>query len=432
MSSPADPDLAQPSQAPQRSPIPRRSLAILVGVWLAWAISLLSFQELVVARLHPDRPDHVLSWTAQETGVRRYGGRPYLAEPTLNTHVAFDSEYYLSITTVGYDDPDVPQYQAPGGDEVPLNYAFLPAYPLLMRVVAAPLAAAGMEPVAAAAIAGVLISLVATLVTTIALYSLARRRLGEGGALRAAFYLLVFPSAFFLAQVYTEALFLALSVGSLALVADRRPVPAGVLAILAVLTRPVGIALVLPIGVGLVQAVMRQRRSATEEGRARWAELAAWSAALAAPVLTYLAWAWSPMGRTFDMVQREYFGRGVLNLEAAWHGWGNALIGLGDALPETRVYYALEVAAVLLSIVACAWAIRRWPGAALFGLAVIGISLTSGEPQSMIRYALAVPPTFLLLGRLGESQVLDRGWTVLSLLLMGMLTALYSVDFWVA
>ena len=50
----------------------------------------------------------------------------------------------------------------------------------------------------------------------------------------------------------------------------------------------------------------------------------------------------------------------------------------------------------------------------------------------MIRYALAVPPTFLLLGRLGESQVFDRGWTVLSLLLMGMLTALYSVDFWVA
>ena len=50
----------------------------------------------------------------------------------------------------------------------------------------------------------------------------------------------------------------------------------------------------------------------------------------------------------------------------------------------------------------------------------------------MIRYALAVPPIFLLLGRLGERPVFDRGWTVLSLLLMALLATLYSFDFWVA
>ena len=118
--------------------VPRRSLVILAGIWVAWAVSLLAFQELAVARIHPDRPDHVLVWTPEETGVRRYGGRPYLAEDTLNAHIAFDSEYYLSIATVGYDDPEVPQYEPPTGDEVPLNYAFLPTYPLVMRVVALP------------------------------------------------------------------------------------------------------------------------------------------------------------------------------------------------------------------------------------------------------------------------------------------------------
>jgi len=50
----------------------RRSLLILVGTWLAWGACLLAFQELAVARLQPDRPDHVLVWTAEETGVRRY------------------------------------------------------------------------------------------------------------------------------------------------------------------------------------------------------------------------------------------------------------------------------------------------------------------------------------------------------------------------
>ena len=103
----ATPVDAQPAAEPAASPV-RRSILILVGIWLAWAACLIGFQELVVARLHPDRPDHVLVWTAEETGVRRFGGRPYLSDDTLNTHVAFDSEYYVSIAVVGYDDPDVP------------------------------------------------------------------------------------------------------------------------------------------------------------------------------------------------------------------------------------------------------------------------------------------------------------------------------------
>ena len=421
---------APPADEPPRQV--RRSLLILVGIWLAWAVCLIGFQELVVARLHPDRPDHVLVWTAEETGVRRFGGRPYLSEETLNTHVAFDSEYYVSIAVVGYDDPEVPQYDAPDGEETPLNYAFLPAYPVAMRVVAAPLGWLGLEPIAAATVAGVIVSLLATLIAMIALYALARRHLGEGGAVRSAFYLLVFPSAFFLAQVYTEALFLALSFGALALVADRRPLLAGLLAVVAVLTRPVGIALALPILIGLIEAVVRWRRSADGAGTAPLAELAAWGVAVVAPVAAYLAWSWSELGRTFELVQREYFGRGLLNLEAAWDGWGRALSGFGDALPETRVYYGLEVAAVVLAVIACVWAVRRWPAPALFGLAVLVISLSSGEPQGMIRYVLAVPPIFLLLGRLGAIPVFDRGWTIASLLLMGLLATIYSFDFWVA
>jgi Dolichyl-phosphate-mannose-protein mannosyltransferase len=289
-----------------------------------------------------------------------------------------------------------------------------------------------MGPVAAAAVAGVAVSLLATLVAMVALYSLARRHLGEGGAIRAAFFLLVFPSGFFLAQIYTEALFLALAMGSLALVADRRPLLAGLLAVVAVLTRPVGVALVLPIGIGLIEAAVRWRQAREADADPPWTELVRWGVALAAPVATYLVWTSSTMGRTFETVQREYFGRGALNIGAAWESWTSVLGTFGEALPETRVYYGLEVAAIALSVVACAWAFRRWPGAALFGLAVLFISLSSGAPQGMIRYALAVPAIFLLLARLGEHPVFDRGWTLISILLMGMLATVYSVDFWVA
>ena len=62
------------------------------------------------------------------------------------------------------------------------------------------------------------------------------------------------------------------------------------------------------------------------------------------------------------------------------------------------------------------------------GVRVVG----SAGFEASVEYALAVPAIFLLLTRLGAHPVFDRGWTVLSLLLMGLLATIYSFDFWVA
>ncbi|HEY8170912.1 MAG TPA: mannosyltransferase family protein [Candidatus Limnocylindria bacterium] len=410
-----------------RSRLPHAVLVIVL-IWAGWAVALLAYQEIVLARVGPERPDPVLEWTASETGLQRANGRPYLGVDTFATHIAFDSEYYLSIAAVGYDDPLVPQYAGPDGD-VPLNYAFLPGYPFAMRAVAAPLTWLGLAPAPAAAVAGVAVSLAATLVAVLALFSLARRHLAEAGGIRTAFYLLIFPTGFFLAQVYSEAFFLAASFGALAAMSERRPFVAAAFGVVAVLTRPVGVALVPAAGVALLVLLWHHRDTWREIPRT---ELIGWAVAVLAPMLTYLAWSASEMGRTFDLVQREYFSRGMLDLEASWTVWTTTLAGLGEALPETRVYYGLEVAAVVLAVVASVWAFRRWPAAAVFGLATLVIALTSGVPQGMVRYVLAVPAVFLLLARLGGHPAFDRVWTVVSLLLMALLAALYSVDFWVA
>lgn len=413
-----------------------RSLLILVAVWLAWAVGLLAYQELVAARFEPARPDRVLGWTGSHTTDEHLEGRPYLAEPTLNAHVSFDSEYYLSIAVAGYDDDRVPAYQPPDGPPISANHAFQLLYPLTIRIVAAPLTWIGVGPIAAATVAGVAVSVLAALAAMIALHRLARPHLGDEGGQRAAFYLLIFPSGFFLAQVYTEALFLALAFGSLALAADRRPVPAGLLAVAAVLTRPVGVALVLPLAVGGIQAFVHWRRTQAERGGGALGiprmRVAAWVAATLAPAATYVVWSTSALGRGFEIVQRELGARSAFNLEVAWAGWSRAIGGWADAPPSTQVYYALEIAVVVLAVAACAWAVRRWPGPALFGFAAVVIAISSGPAQGMLRYSLAAPAIFLLLARLGQHPVIDRGWTVLSVLLMGLLVTLFSVDFWVA
>ena len=157
-----------------------------------------------------------------------------------------------------------------------------------------------------------------------------------------------------------------------------------------------------------------------------------WAFAIIGPVLAYQAWATSAIGQRFGLVQANYFGRELFNLERAWDGWSRALGEFGEALPETQVYYGLEVVAVVGAVVACVWAIRRWPEASVFGLATLAVSLISGEPQGMVRYVLAVPPIFLGLSRLGVAPAFDRGWTIASVMLMALLAVIYSVDFWVA
>ena len=89
----------------------------------------------------------------------------------------------------------------------------------------------------------------------LSIYDLTRAELGEEGGLRAAFYMLIFPTGFFLAQVYTEGLFIGLALGCLMLVYHKRFFWAGVLAALATLTKAIGLALIFPLFLGWASTV---------------------------------------------------------------------------------------------------------------------------------------------------------------------------------
>jgi hypothetical protein len=201
------------------------------------------------------------------------------------------------------------------------------------------------------------------------------------------------------------------------------------LAVLAVWTRPIGIALVIPLALAAIEPFWHGRREGTSP-TARGVTIAV--AAVTAPLVAYAAWSLSPLGTRFGIVEREYFGQQLLAIGPSWNAWTSILEGIGSAGTDTQIYYGLEIAAIGLALVATVWAIRRQPGVALFGLVAILVPLTSGAPQSIVRYALAVPAIFLFLGRLGSRQAFDRGWLIASTLVMGFLALLFTFDFWVA
>jgi Mannosyltransferase (PIG-V) len=367
--------------------------------------------------------------------------------------VSWDSEYYLAIANGGYEDPDISRINATFGEVstgggfwpfviptgvltsqgISLSYAFFPFYPMMIRLLAFPLSVLGLTPIATATLAGVMISTLGTLLAMVAIYELARPELGDHGGLRAAFYLIIFPSSFFFAQVYTEGLFVGLAFASLALMQSGHLRWAALLAVLATFTRAVGIALVIPLF--FTWARSGQWRDLDMEWKQLYYKGLPWKAIgmatiAAAPVLAFFIWRVSYYGMAFNKVEDEFFGRGLMSFGSTFINWADAFRALFGSNSQAAAYYWVEWGAVILGFTACIAYLRRRPELAWFGLLVVFLSFTSGPAQGMHRYILAAPPVFLFLSRLGRNVAFDRSWTVASILLMAIYTTLFSFDMW--
>jgi hypothetical protein len=423
-------------------------------IWLGWVVVMMAYQVMVSSRFNIARPDYALFWTTTETLSHSQDGKVYLNEPFLNSHVSWDSEYYLAIAVGGYEDPNIRRIQATMGNVssgggfwpfvippaapnapkgISLSYAFFPFYPLVTRIFSIPLSLLGMNAIATATLAGVIVSMLGTLAAMLALYELALPELGEDGGIRAAFYLLIFPSGFFLAQVYTEGLFIGLAFSSLVFLRRGNRGWAALLAVLAVYTRAVGVALVLPLMLSWIKT--GEWRDLDMEWRQIYYKGLPWKiighALIAlAPVLAFFFWRISYYGMAFGKVEEEFFGRGLLTLGSSFIAWVAAFKDLFGYNPQAAAYYFVEWLGVILGFVACIVGFRRHPDLALFGFFVVLLSFTSGAAQGMHRYVMAAPPVFLFLSRLGRKTAFDRVWTVASVLMMGIMAIMFTFDMW--
>jgi hypothetical protein len=394
----------------------------------------ISFQAWVSARIVPQWPDRSLSWTTEFTEEGYQEGQKYLIEPFLNNQVAWDSEYYLAIAVGGYDDPAT-DLVGPPNNQVTLSYAFLPFYPLLIRLFAIPLGLLGLNPIATATLSGVVVSAIGALGGMLALYDLTRDSLGEEGALRSAFYLIIFPTGFFLVQVYTEGVFVGLAFGGLAMLGRKNWLMAAILASCTVLTRAVGVAMFIPMLVNWLRTgdwmdfdlgwrqLFHQGIPRQSLGRALL---------VFAPLITFLVGKFSYYGIAFDFVELQYFGSTFMNIGRAFFVWVEAWQSIFMGIPPRAANYILIFFLFVLGLIACFRTTRDYPEAAWFSLAVILISVGSGPPSGIHRYILTTPAIFIFLARLGGNPVFDRVWTVLSILWMGALAALFALDMWVA
>lgn len=407
----------------------KSSIFMITLTTLLWSLVVIGFQWIVSTRLALVPPDLAVSWTKSETMPSSNDGKIYLLEPFMNRQVAWDSEYYIGIAVGGYDDPAAGAVRNPQtGKMVIKNYSFFPFYPYVMRVFAWPIGLLGLNPIAAASLAGVIVSVLGTAAGMVALYDLTRPYFDEESSMRVVFYALIFPTSFFFAMVYTEGLFIGLAFGAIALAKRKRWLLASILGLCAAGTRAHGAAVALPLLiVWLTQIHWRQPLKAQLNWK--WAVQGVFALL---PLVGYAIWRFSPLGEGWAELQSFYFGRGMMDISRSIDDWQRAIFygmyqGKGDGL----VYIWIEMATVALALLASLWLLRRDPAVALFSLAVVSLSIFSGSAQSMARYMLIAPALFIFLAQLGKNKLFDRAWTVASILLFGMEAMLFAFDFWV-
>ena len=158
--------------------------------------------------------------------------------PFWDTFLRYDAGWYYQIARYGYG-------FVAGGPSVgvgkPGKIAFFPLYPFLMRYAGRLLGPAASDVY----MGGILVAWASFALAMVALYYLARLDLTRGRAERAVLLTAVFPFAFFFGLVYTESLFLLLTVLSFYGFRTRRWWLGGAAGALATATRVNGI-LMLP------------------------------------------------------------------------------------------------------------------------------------------------------------------------------------------
>lgn len=380
----------------------------------------------------------VLVWTAGVAAVLAVGIEPSVTRSELAVPfgevgddlaapaTAWDAGWYLRIAQLGY---------APGGQ----SQAFFPLFPDLLRF--------GAWSPESTVVVGILVATSAFAGALYLLHRLVALEFDETVADRAVMLLAFSPMALFFSAIYTESLFLLLSVA--AFYAARREAwwIAGAAGALAAATRPTGALLLIPLLLFYLRGPGRRLRDA------------AFVLAVPGGLLAYLLYCASHGDLLAPVHAVEtYWNRGSGPLEGAWRGARDAVRSVqqllapgSNALPTPDLATAgqLSVASNLAfanltdfafltaGVVATGGALRRLPPAyGLYAAVTVIVTVSNHLPYeplaSVPRYTLVLFPCHIWLALVMTNARWYRATVLLSGLLLVFFAARFATWHWVA
>jgi hypothetical protein len=306
---------------------------------------------------------------------------PAVAQTAHAGLLSWDAAWYRDIAVHGYH--ALPQEAL----------RFFPLLPLLVRALRFVFAGdAGLTLLVVANVSALVLGM---LIHRLALLETGDERLAR----RAAWLVALAPPAFVLVMGYSEALFMALAVGTFLALRTKHWLWAGALGALAGMTRPLGILLVVPAAVEAAYAI----RQVSGKG------LAARAVAVSGPIVgtgSFLLWAQIAYGDGMLPVhiQQQNRLRGPLldPIRAMLHESRGVVSGhhLGSALHVPWVIGLAVLAVVCL---------RRWPlSYGLFAVPMLIAAASSANLDSFERYGLSAFPLVLAAASLTANGRVER------------------------
>lgn len=318
----------------------------------------------------------------------------------------WDAPHYLDIARDGYVTTGVASRWL----------VFYPLYPWLVR-------AFGVLTGGDQLVAAFLVSALASVAAALLLHRLARLDFEETIARGAVWFLLIFPTSYFLHIGYTESLFVALAVGCFLAARRDRWLLAGVLGALAAFTRVNG-SILLPC---LAVEALQQWR-ATRRFEARWL----WSALVACGLGAYLVLNKYVAGDffAFQKIVGKYWQK---ELTPPWVGIGGVVDAVSGRAPsEAAMIGTQEFLFIALGLVATVWCWKNLRPSYGVWMTLNWLLWTSTSfVLSSPRYTVILFPVYFMFARLAAARpVWNAAITVWSLLFLALFAAQFVQGFW--
>ncbi|MEM2103895.1 MAG: hypothetical protein QW717_03285 [Candidatus Bathyarchaeia archaeon] len=293
---------------------------------------------------------------------------------------------------------------------------FLPFYPLLIRLLTFNWQYVNLS--------ALLVSNFSSAIAAVYLFKLAKLDFDDDVAARAVFYLSIFPTAYFLCAIYTEGLFLALAIACLYYARLERWPSAGLLGMLASLTRITGLSL-LP---ALLCEYFHQRR---------FRQLKGLGFKLIWPIFPmfgfteYLFINYQVTGNFFKFMEYQRVNwyqtfDPLLGLENAWQ------ITVQAAFPDSFMLGAAQLAFAALGLagILLGFILRLRFSYNAYMFFAWAMSVSTGWWISVPRYILVLFPIFILFGVAGRRKVFNYTVAPVFLVLLCLFTITFSKGSW--
>jgi len=359
----------------------------IIIIFVLWWVVINIFAFLTVHRFNLE-PDTSYTWMGDEWS-------PESPKGFVNLHARWDSEFYIDIAQNGYS----------CASQTLCNSVFFPFYPFLIKIFS-------FLPSIDFYLAGFLISNLSLFLAVIAFYNLLLLKYSPQIAKKGIWFLLIFPTSFFFTAIYTESLFLLLSILCFYFTFKGKWKTAGLMGLLASFTRITGFLLFFP----MIWEFFRKKKRLSFE--ISWLGLS-----LLGPI-AFFSYHWQKFGDFFLFFKVEkLWGRSLFTLN-----WDHFQL-LADPAKVNLFLDSLILVFVLIGII-FVWKRIRKSYALYMGL-TLAAPLATGTLMSINRYVLVLFPFYILTAVWAEKNPkFERVYILVSLLLLALYTTLFVNNYW--